>query len=67
MNPIARCLLATAVLAAGGGALAQATDTLDVQLSLPVAVVHGNGDIAVDVAIVNSTGHEVTQIGRAHV
>jgi len=35
-------------------------DNLDVQLSLPSPVVHGDVNIAVDVAITNTTGHPVT-------
>lgn len=46
-------------LAASTGALAAPHDKLDVQLSLAQAVVQGDSDVAVNVAVTNTTGHAV--------
>jgi peptidyl-Lys metalloendopeptidase len=60
MNPNLRRALASAAVAACTGAIAAPRDNLDVQLSLPSPMVHGDVDIAVDVAVTNTTGHPIT-------
>jgi peptidyl-Lys metalloendopeptidase len=60
MNPYIRRALASAALAACTAAMAASHENLDVQLSLASPVVHGDANIAVDVAITNTTGHPVT-------
>jgi len=60
MNPNIHRALASAALAACTGAMAAPHDNLDVQLSLSNPVVHGDVNIAVDVAITNTSGHAVT-------
>jgi peptidyl-Lys metalloendopeptidase len=60
MNSNIRRALASAALAACAGAMAAPHDRVDVQLSLPSPVVHGDANIAVDVVVTNTTDHRVT-------
>jgi len=60
MTSITRRTLASAAFLACASAMSASPDKLDVQLSLASPVVHGDVDIAVDVAITNTTGHAVT-------
>lgn len=47
------------VLVSGAGAALAAPDKLDVQLTLPEAVVQGDASVAIDVTITNTTGRAV--------
>jgi peptidyl-Lys metalloendopeptidase len=61
MSRFARQALVAAVASAAfAGAFAAPADKLDVQLTLANPVVSGDVDIAVDVAVTNTTGHPVS-------
>ena len=60
MHSFARWAAVAAVVAAASASTQAAQhETLEVQLSVANPVVHGDGDVAIDVAITNTLGHPV--------
>jgi peptidyl-Lys metalloendopeptidase len=59
MLRLVRWTISAMALVSAGGVFAAPLDKLDVQLTLPDSVVQGDADVAVDVAITNTTGHAV--------